>query len=313
MKRESAGLWVWRMIYPILIFIGVDTFLTMIIMYGYMFKELAAMQFVVDADNIKILVERTMNYLYSIALYSTIIRSAVLIPIYYLFMRKDVKKDKLYDRYREYTPCNKAWMLILPVIGITAALGFNNLVMMIVSMLQEAINYILEMLTNGDYILDFFETFNESANTIYNGNIFVQIIATSVCAPLVEELLFRGVLYKRMRTRLKVVPSMLISSAIFGIIHGNLVQFIYAFLIGMILSFVYEKFKNIWAPIILHAGANLLSVLLTMLLGESTAEPPLGLYMIVTVVELAVTCLLLILIERKVNRQEITPKVEENN
>ena len=53
MKRESAGLWVWRMIYPILIFIGVDTFLTMIIMYGYMFKELAAMQFVVDADNIK--------------------------------------------------------------------------------------------------------------------------------------------------------------------------------------------------------------------------------------------------------------------
>ena len=32
-----------------------------------------------------------------------------------------------------------------------------------------------------------------------------------------------------------------------------------------------EKFKNIWAPIILHAGANLLSVLLTMLLGESTA------------------------------------------
>ena len=106
---------------------------------------------------------------------------------------------------------------------------------------------------------------------------------------------------------------MLISSAIFGIIHGNLVQFIYAFLIGMILSFVYEKFKNIWAPIILHAGANLLSVLLTMLLGESTAEPPLGLYMIVTVVELAVTCLLLILIERKVNRQEITPKVEENN
>ncbi|MGN0375101.1 MAG: lysostaphin resistance A-like protein [Butyrivibrio sp.] len=313
MKRESAGLWVWRMIYPILIFIGVDTFLTMIVMYGYMFKELAAMQFVIDADNIKILVERTMNFIYSNALYLTIIRSAVLIPIFYLFMRKDVKKDKLYGRYREYTPCNKAWMLILPVIGITAALGFNNLVMMIVSMLQEAINYILEMLTNGDYILDFFETFNESANTIYNGNIFVQIIATSVCAPLVEELLFRGVLYKRMRTRLKVVPSMLISSAIFGIIHGNLVQFIYAFLIGMILSFVYEKFKNIWAPIILHAGANLLSVLLTMLLGESTAEPSLGLYMIVTVVELAVTCLLLILIERKVNRQEITPKVEENN
>lgn len=57
--------------------------------------------------------------------------------------------------------------------------------------------------------------------------------------------------------------AILFSAVIFAIIHGNIVQFLYALVFGLLLSYVYESFESIKAPIILHASANLGSVLLT--------------------------------------------------
>jgi len=73
--------------------------------------------------------------------------------------------------------------------------------------------------------------------------------------------LFRGLIYKRLRTLCKPFVAAIISSLAFGITHGNLVQFVYAFLAGMFLAYVYEKYKNIWAPIIFHVCANAVSML----------------------------------------------------
>ena len=46
-------------------------------------------------------------------------------------------------------------------------------------------------------------------------------------------------------------------------VHGNLLQGIYAFILGMLLAFTYERFHSILAPILIHAGANILSVLIS--------------------------------------------------
>lgn len=308
MKKESTGLYIWRMIYPILIFLGVDTLLTYIVMFAYMYMEMAGTGFDLSAAGMQSLLEGTLNFTYSNALYLSIGRSAICIPVFFILMRMDVKRDKKYEKYVEYTSYNKAYLLILPLLGIAVALGFNNLVVIIVDLLQAGINAILNMIPGIDYVVDLYKTYNESSDIIYAGSIFVQILSTCICAPLVEESLFRGLLYKRMRTRLKMIPSILISAAIFGIIHGNLVQFIYAFFIGVILAFVYEKFKTIWAPIILHAGANLLSVIYTMILGEDGIGMPLWLYIIITAIELAIAFLLMLLIQKKVNRRAITPE-----
>lgn len=315
MKKESIGMTIWRIIYPILIFLGVDTILTMIVMYGYMFYEMFQMglESFANLDSEMItqmtqeLVEKVMNFTYANSLYITIARCAIVAPILFVLMRKDVKRDKEYGRYKEYTPYNKAFLLLLPVLGIVSALSFNHVVMMGLEMLQDLINWILKSIPNGEFAIDLFESFNETSGIIYSGNLFVQIVATCIGAPLVEELLFRGLVYKRMRTRFKVIPCMIFSSLIFGAVHGNIVQFVYAFLIGLILAFVYEKFKTIWAPIIFHAGANLLSIILTFILGEDGIGLPLGGYVLVTVVELAAVFLLVLLIEKKVNRQEIKP------
>lgn len=50
-----------------------------------------------------------------------------------------------------------------------------------------------------------------------------------------------------------------IQALAFGIIHGNLVQGTYAFFLGLVLGYVYQKYHNIWMCMLLHAVINLSS------------------------------------------------------
>lgn len=68
---------------------------------------------------------------------------------------------------------------------------------------------------------------------------------------------------------INVKAAVIVSALFFGAFHGNLVQFVYAFIIGLMLAYVYEKFKTIWAPVIFHIGANLISVLITEFMPQS--------------------------------------------
>ena len=89
------------------------------------------------------------------------------------------------------------------------------------------------------------------------------IFQTVVLAPVSEELLFRGIMLRRLQNYLPGFwgPA-LISSAIFGIYHMNLAQGIFAFLFGLLICAVYDSMQNLWAAIALHAGGNLISVVL---------------------------------------------------
>lgn len=48
---------------------------------------------------------------------------------------------------------------------------------------------------------------------------------------------------------------------IFAAVHGNLLQALYAFILGALLVWTYERFAKLTAPIILHVSANLISIL----------------------------------------------------
>ncbi len=305
-RRESVGAIIWRFVYPLLMFVGVDFVIEMIAAIGYMGYRVTTGGVDLDAQSMETLTNDLTGFIYDKALYLTILRSAILIPLYYLFMRGDKKRDKMYGRYVEYTPLNKKWLLILPIVGFTAAIGFNRVVPLLIQVLQTFAQTFVRVITGKNITVDFFASFNELSDVVYSGSIWIQLLASSVAAPLVEEFLFRGLLYKRIRTYMKMVPSMLISAFVFGVIHGNMVQFAYAFFIGLFLAYVYEKYKTIWAPVIFHAGANMISVIITSLLNDINLGMDIGSYMLLTVVELAVTFLLMKLIDVKVNRCEIS-------
>lgn len=79
-----------------------------------------------------------------------------------------------------------------------------------------------------------------------------------VCAlgPLSEELLFRGMIYAKLRRSFTILPAAILSALAFGLFHGNAVQAIYATLFGIVLAYVYEKNQTIWGSCLLHVIFN---------------------------------------------------------
>ena len=90
-------------------------------------------------------------------------------------------------------------------------------------------------------------------------NPVLMIFCVGIFGPLVEEVLFRGMVFGKLRRVFSFWPAALISGAIFGLYHMNLVQGIYAGVFGIILAYVFEKTETIWGSYLLHALFNLSS------------------------------------------------------
>ena len=83
-----------------------------------------------------------------------------------------------------------------------------------------------------------------------------------VGAPIVEELVFRGSLYRFLKFRMKGTPATLISAGVFASIHSNLTSFFPLLILGVFLCVGYEISGNLKVPILMHAIFNLNSVVL---------------------------------------------------
>lgn len=284
MKKERTGSLIWRLIYPLLIFLGVELIIELgaTIVYFAVKMQSGAFENLSEQG----IVDAATAFLTGKALYFTLIRGVVLIPLYLWIMKVDTRLDVYYERDFKYTDYRKTWLILLVPAGICAAIGFNGLVSL-------------------SGIEKFSKAYQAVEKITYSGNLFVQIMASAIAAPIVEELLFRGLIFKRLRNVTPAVWAMVISGLIFGIIHGNLVQFVYAFPIGVILAFIYEIFKTIWAPVIFHVSANFISVMLTNFLPGVEFNLTVGLLALVSVVTLAILFVILFVIDNKVKRTKI--------
>lgn len=133
--------------------------------------------------------------------------------------------------------------IFIVILGISCSIGLNHLF----------------------EFLGLFETINdykEVSKVIYGGSFFVVFLKTVVLASVVEELLLRGLVYRSFSHVVGRIPAMILASLIFAFIHGNVLQGMYAFILGILFSYVYDMYhRNLLAPMIAHASANLLSVL----------------------------------------------------
>lgn len=92
------------------------------------------------------------------------------------------------------------------------------------------------------------------------GGLFVSMLITVVCAPIMEELFFRAVIFKRISRKFNIYIGMLISSLIFGLLHIELAV-IGAFIFGIACCILYIKYKNILIPMTVHFFNNLIAFL----------------------------------------------------
>ena len=112
------------------------------------------------------------------------------------------------------------------------------------------------------------EAINAGAENIAGGNAFGTFMIAVIAAPVVEEILFRGIVLRSMRKFIPVWAAILISSVLFGVYHLNIVQAAYATFMGIAAGILYEKKKNLLFPILVHFANNLI----TMLQGFAPSE-----------------------------------------
>ena len=217
---------VWRVFYPVLTHVGI--YLVVLLAAAVIFMS----QVSTEADLNSILTK------YAAIL--TMIALVITIPIEFLYYKRD------YVLHTNYIFKNPKYLIAVIIVGLLMSHGLSLLVSLI----------------NAGGALGSYEQVEQ---VIYSSDLIIVALRTVILAPLCEELIFRGLMFRRMREDAGFLVSAIISSAIFALYHMNVPQGIFAFLYGMLLCLFYEMFGNLWVTMIVHASGNILSLLLTYL------------------------------------------------
>ena len=102
--------------------------------------------------------------------------------------------------------------------------------------------------------------FDEANTSFFAGGILYELLGSCLVIPAAEELLYRGVVWKRLRMYFGNAAALVLSAVIFGAVHANLVQFLYAGILGLLLAYLMQTTGKLYAPILAHIAANTAAV-----------------------------------------------------
>ena len=140
------------------------------------------------------------------------------------------------------------------------------------------------------------EAYAQKSELVLSGSGFDEVIAIMIIAPIVEEVIFRGLILSRLRKAVPIVWAVTISSLLFGISHGQIIWIIYTFILGIILSIVVVKTKSLIAGILLHILFNIFGTVIPTVCDGVTSMVVSAIGAVIAVV---ITVMLLIVIIRE--------------
>ena len=125
------------------------------------------------------------------------------------------------------------------------------------------------MLANiiNSYILTFFSEIGLSVPEVPETmvptpiSLVLNLFAIAVLPALLEEMIYRGYILRTLRPYGNMF-AVLISSMLFSLMHGNLRQIPFAFIVGLVLGFLYVVSDNIWLSVAVHFTNNAISVVM---------------------------------------------------
>ena len=115
---------------------------------------------------------------------------------------------------------------------------------------------------------DIMSSYSESIYQSGIGREWKQTFKSIVLAPLAEEILYRGILFEFFKRKIFLFQpyqraywgANILQALLFGILHWNLIQGIYAFLCGLLVGFMVDLFQSLLPAILTHMLINILSV-----------------------------------------------------
>ena len=154
-----------------------------------------------------------------------------------------INKQK-YDQPVRFTPYLPKNSFVMIFAGIGCCFAFSVINGFIVNLLP----------------IDSIEVFTYPSEFSPDRSIVLQFIAIALVPAFCEELLFRGVILSNLMPYGKA-SAIIISSVLFGLMHGSMHQFVYTTVAGIIMGAVYVYTKSIWCSILMHMINNTLSIL----------------------------------------------------
>ncbi len=152
----------------------------------------------------------------------------------------------------------------------TKKFSFHNLLIVVII---SVISFILLFGINANFqiLLNNFSYKSSSFNISNYSEFLVGIITMCIFPAVLEELIFRGVVFKILRQK-GVVFATVLSSLIFAIYHFNLSQLLFPIFMGMILCLIYEKTNDLRYSMIFHFTNNFISLCFTFFLKNFTID-----------------------------------------
>lgn len=183
----------------------------------------------------------TEDYINSLSQFFSKYSVIVVVVLFFIFFPIFYKK---YHKKEETKKITVFDFLLLIILGISFSLLYNAIL--------GSLNFIFP-LTN---------SFSGTTNLVST------IISTVLLGPILEEYLFRGIVYQRLQKYYPVMKSLLLTGFIFAFSHTDLFGILYAFIFNFMLIFVYEKY-HLKASILVHVSANMASLLFAMFIYQN--------------------------------------------
>lgn len=216
------------------------------IMIGFVYLFKNANEITTTGVNTDEIINKATGLTNYILLASSIVTVAVFLLIY-KSRKKNVKEEL------QIVKTSKSNIIIGIGLGISAWLfntGFISLVQE-VGLLKEHFLIMENMLA-----------------PLSEGSIFISLLTVGIVAPFTEEFIFRGVIFKTLNKNISTLGTIIIQALFFGIFHGNLIQGIYATLLGVVLGYITYRTRSLWPAIIIHIINNTIATISPFILNN---------------------------------------------
>lgn len=240
MKKRGS---VWRCISPLLIYFVLQNAAGVIVMVRHLWQNgFFNMRDISSEELMNRILTSTFENINMLNFFTMIVGYVILIPIFLYMHRRDLAGDQIYGVYREPAKVPVRLYGLLLAAGAASCLAASNMISM------------SGLIKNS-------ESYASAVEVLYSAGLVPELLALGVLAPIGEELLFRGLIYRRLKEFVPLISSMVWASLIFALLHGNLVQGIYAFISGLLFCYVYERYGSVKAPILMHMFSNITAVI----------------------------------------------------
>lgn len=172
----------------------------------------------------------------------------IIYMLFFILLKNILKVDEFFIKK------NISNKLLFIVATVVLALGMSGVT-------TQWLYFVYKYLEDVPFFKQSIASYDESWSGIEEESYFFVFMSVVFLGPIVEELMFRGILFNILSKKFNLIIGAILSGLVFGIWHMELIQSIYTALFGIVLAILYAKSGSLLFPILCHIVYNFVGTL----------------------------------------------------